>query len=103
VEAFFPGGGEQPLAQDLFGLVLGQFEVVDAGVDRGVAALAGVHLAHHRQPRVQVGQPARRQRRAPRRELQERLALLRAHPHQHVHETQKARAAEILNAWLFLG
>lgn len=96
VEAFFPGGGQKPLTQNFFGLVLGQFQVVDASVDRGVAALAGVHFAHHRQPGVEVGEAARRQRRAPCRELKERLTLFPVHGHQHVHESQETGTANQL-------
>lgn len=91
VEPLLPGGGEKTLAQQLFCRVVGQLEVVHAGVDRGVTALACVHLAHHSEAGVQVSQAARGQGRASRCELQERLALLSSHVHQNVYKAQESR------------
>lgn len=85
VEALLPRRGQQPLPQQLLRGVLGQLEVVHARVDGRVAALARVDLADHGEARVQVGEAAGRQRRAARRELQERLALLGEHLEQHVY------------------
>jgi hypothetical protein len=44
VESLLSGGGEESLFEELFRRVVGQFEVVDAGVDGGIAALACVNL-----------------------------------------------------------
>lgn len=94
MKSFFSGGGEEALAQDVLRIVFGQLQVVDARVDRRVAAVAGrVHLADDGEARVEVGQAARRQRRAARGELQERLALLGVHLDQHVDESLQRQIA----------
>lgn len=49
MESLFPGCHEQLLSHDLFGGVVGQLEVVDAGVDGGVGAVSSVDLADDRQ------------------------------------------------------
>lgn len=33
VKPFFPGGGEEPVAENFLSGIFGEFEVVDAGVD----------------------------------------------------------------------
>lgn len=81
---------QQAVAQHLLGRIVGQFQVVHARVHRRIAAGAGVHLAHHRQARMQIGQTAWRQTAAAGGELQEGLALGARHLHQHVHEAQEA-------------
>lgn len=55
VEALFAGGGEESFAEERLGGVVGQLEVVGARVHRGEGAVRGVHLAHHGEPRVEVG------------------------------------------------
>lgn len=44
VEAFLHGGSEQPLPHDVLGGIFRELQVVDAGVDRWVAGVCGVHL-----------------------------------------------------------
>ena len=58
MESFLPGGHDQPLLHDLLGGVVRQLEVVQAGVDGGVGAVAGVDLANDRQPGVEVRKAA---------------------------------------------
>ena len=58
VEPLFARGHEQPLAHDGLRGVVGQLEVVDARVDAGVGAVAGVDLPHDGQAGVEVGQTA---------------------------------------------
>ena len=75
VKALLLGGSEKFLSEDFLGRVLGQLEVMHAGVDRRVRAVALALLPDDSQPRVQVGQPARRQRRASRGELEKSLRM----------------------------
>jgi len=58
VEAFLHGGGEQPLPHDVLGGILGQLQVVDAGVHRWVAGVGGVHLQPIRGQRVKRAKEA---------------------------------------------
>ena len=58
VKSVLPRGGQQPLPHDGLGGVVGQLEVVHAGVDARVGAVGGVDLPHEGQAGVQVGQSA---------------------------------------------
>lgn len=60
VESLFAGGSEKSLSEQGLGRVVGQLEVVGARVDRREGAVRGVHLAHHGEPRVEVGEAAGR-------------------------------------------
>lgn len=60
VESLFAGGSEKSLSEQGLGRVVGQLEVVGARVDRWEGAVRGVHLAHHGEPRVEVGEAAGR-------------------------------------------
>lgn len=116
VEAFLHGGSEQPLPHDVLGGIFRKLQVVDAGVDRRVAGVCGVHLRsknqselqpghthtregvygggsdlpHDGEARVQVGQSARGQRGAASSKLQEGFPLVRRHSAQNSDEAQEA-------------
>lgn len=116
VEAFLHGGGQQTLPHDVLGGVFRKLQVVNAGVDRRVARVCGVHLRMQRTIRitrsnhqegfgavgrraylpddgeagVQVGQASRGQRGAAGGELQECLPLVRRHPAQNSDEALEA-------------
>ena len=98
MEALLHGGGEQAVAEDVLRAVLGQLQVVHARVDGREAAVVAVHFAHDGEARLQVGESARRQRRAACGELQERLALVAAHRTHDVDEALEAGTASTKNA-----
>ena len=62
METLFSSCGQEPFAQDFLRIVFGQFEVMDARVDRWVAAIDAttaayaVHFAHDRQTGIEIGQ-----------------------------------------------
>jgi len=89
MEAFLLGGSEQPFSQYLLACVLGQLEVVYAGVDRREARVVPVHLAYDREAWVEVGQTTRGQAATAGRELQEGFTLVRVQVRQHVHQPHK--------------
>lgn len=60
VESLFAGGSEKSLSEQGLGRVVGQLEVMGARVDRREGAVRGVHLAHHGEPWVEVGEAAGR-------------------------------------------
>lgn len=62
MESTFFGGTKQAFAQDFFGWVVGELEIMYTGVDRWVAAGASVDLSNDSEAWVEVGEAARRQR-----------------------------------------
>ena len=58
METLLPRSHEETLPHDLLGGVVRELEIVDAGVDGGVGAVAGLDLAHDRQAWEQVRQAA---------------------------------------------
>jgi len=98
VETFLFGGRKQSIAQDFLGRVLGQFEVVDARIDRGIATVCRVNLADDGQSRLKVGKSAGWQRRAASCKLQERFALISAHSNQYINQPLEAGTTHTNNA-----
>ena len=58
VESFFSSGHEKPFPHDFFAGVVGQFEIMDTGVDAWVGAVAGVYFAHDCQAGKEIAQSA---------------------------------------------
>lgn len=62
MESTFFGGTKQAFAQDFFGWVVGELEIMYTGVDRWIAAGSSVDLSYDSEAWMKVGEAARRQR-----------------------------------------
>ncbi len=94
VEPLLLTSSKQPLPEQVFRRVVGQFQVVHARVDGGEGPVASVHLPHDRQPRVERGEAAGGQGRAPGGKLKEALALPAAQAAEHVDKALEPRAGK---------
>ena len=61
------------LVLEIFAQVVGELEIMDASVDRGIRTVSGVDFAHDRETRKEIGQTVWRQAGATRGELEEGL------------------------------
>jgi len=48
------------LVLEIFAQVVGELEIMDASVDRGIRTVSGVEFAHDRKTRKEIGQTVRR-------------------------------------------
>jgi hypothetical protein len=94
MESALFGGAQQPLAEDLFGRIVGEFEIVDAGVDGRVASGSGIDLSDDGESGVKIGETAGWQRTATGGELQKCFSLFAAHVDEDVDEANEAGAVE---------
>lgn len=94
MESALFGGAQQPLAKDLFGRIVGQFEIVDAGVDRRVASGSGIDFSDNGESWVEVSQTARWQRATTGGELQKCFSLFATHVDEDVDEADEPGAVK---------
>lgn len=93
METFLLGCGNEPLAQDLLWWIIGQFEIVDAGVDGWVAVVITVHFADNCKPGLEIGQASWWKRGTPSGELEEKFPLISGHTCHNVHKPLETGAA----------